>query len=178
MFVLGPTLVGVPLLVQENFSGNSVIFGSLKTAHGAGALVGSILAVALAKRIFAHLGALVLSADIIIGVLFFFFANTSNVPLAHVSIFTVGVLGGVVQVGVFTWVQGNTDSEYMGRVMSYLMFASIGLVPISAFLSGYVVGWYSARILFEGMGCLMAIIALTVLALSTRVRNLQYKVTG
>lgn len=174
LFAVGPTLVGMPSLVQENFAGDSLILGTLRSVHGGGALVGAMIALALGRTILAHLGVLVLLGDFSVGVLFYFFAGMSNVTLAHFNIFIVGILGGLIQVSVVTWVQANAQSEFMGRVMGYLMFALIGLVPISSFISGFLIALLSAQTLFRLLGCTMAFIALAALLGSATLRRLQY----
>jgi MFS family permease len=174
--VLGPTIVGVPLLVEANFGGESTIFGGLRAAHGAGLLAGSVLAVVLGQRLFRSMGITILLCDILIGSAFILFATTTNVLGAHLDIFVIGLLGGLIQVAVFSWVQANTPPEYMGRVMSFLMFGLVGLVPVSSYISGLLVEIFSVQALFQWLGAIMAIMAFLALVFVAPLRRLTYVV--
>jgi hypothetical protein len=48
----------------------------------------------------------------------------------------IGSLNGYINVFFMTWVQNRAPKEFLGRLMSLLMFASTGLFPVSMALSG------------------------------------------
>ncbi|HEX9384968.1 MAG TPA: hypothetical protein VF918_01515, partial [Anaerolineales bacterium] len=48
----------------------------------------------------------------------------------------VGAFNGYILVFLVTWVHSRPPEEFMGRLMSLLLFASIGLIPVSMALSG------------------------------------------
>jgi hypothetical protein len=52
---------------------------------------------------------------------------------------------------MFTWMQTRTPREMLGRMMSMLMLAGTGLVPISQAVSGALSKW-SLTGLFAGAG--------------------------
>jgi hypothetical protein len=58
-----------------------------------------------------------------------------------------------------TWLQRRTTEDMLGRMMSLLMFASIGLQPLSNMLTGALVD-INARLLFVSFGALMIFITL------------------
>ena len=57
------------------------------------------------------------------------------------------------------WLQARTPQRVMGRVMSLLMIASIGLSPVSSAVSGGLIklslGW-----VFVGAGAMMALLSI------------------
>jgi hypothetical protein len=50
----------------------------------------------------------------------------------------VGAFNGYILVFLITWVQSRPPEEFVGRLMSLLLFASTGLIPVSMALSGVV----------------------------------------
>jgi hypothetical protein len=60
-------------------------------------------------------------------------------------------------VSFFTWVQARTPQRLMGRMMSFIIFASVGLVPVSQALSGAVASW-SLTALFVGAAALLTLV--------------------
>jgi hypothetical protein len=48
---------------------------------------------------------------------------------------------GCIGIILITWMQTRTPKEMLGRIMSLLMFSSIGLLPVSQAISGAVSKW-------------------------------------
>ena len=57
----------------------------------------------------------------------------------------------------FSWVQTRTPQHMMGRMMSLIIFGSVGLVPFSQFLAGAVARW-SVTALFVGAAVLLGLV--------------------
>jgi MFS family permease len=68
----------------------------------------------------------------------------------------IGVLGGFVQVAVFTWIQQRVPRELLGRTMSLFMFIFMGLAPLAAALAGWIAGRVALATLFGGAGLCLA----------------------
>ncbi len=70
----------------------------------------------------------------------------------------IGVMGGYTNIIFTTWLQTRTPQKMLGRVMSLLMIASIGLSPFSNAVSGALIkislGW-----VFVGAGAMMALLS-------------------
>ena len=60
-------------------------------------------------------------------------------------------------------VQRRIDKEYLGRVMSYLMFATKGLVPISSLLAASLIDWLNTSYMFIIFGVLIVALAIALL---------------
>jgi hypothetical protein len=73
---------------------------------------------------------------------------------AAVTMAIAGVGTGVINTFGISWLQRRTDSAMQGRVMSLVMLASVGLVPIAYALSG-VIAQVNPTLLFVGAGALM-----------------------
>ena len=58
-----------------------------------------------------------------------------------VLLLLLGVGNGYLAILLFTWIQSRTPKKMLGRVMSFLMFANTGLVPLSQAVSGALAKW-------------------------------------
>jgi MFS family permease len=151
----GVMQVALPLLASNRLHGASAL-GLLMGAHGAGALLGMALSGIAGKRRAGNLGMTVLLIDGIAGVLL--------VPLGAITAswqgmlinVVIGVLGGFVQVAVFTWIQQRVPRELLGRTMSLFMFVFMGLAPLAAVVAGWIASRVTLAALFGGAGlCLV-----------------------
>jgi hypothetical protein len=87
--------------------------------------------------------------------------TTSTVLLAVATVFA-GAGSGYVNVVFVTWLQNRVPLSLLGRVMSLVMLASVGLVPISQALSGALIK-VSLVGVFIGAGLLLMIVTLRIM---------------
>jgi hypothetical protein len=84
---------------------------------------------------------------VVVGVLVLYGAVIGSLSLiAHVGLDAalLAVLGagnGYLALTLFTWIQARTAQEMLGRTMSLLTFASLGLVSMSQAAAGAVGKW-------------------------------------
>ena len=69
----------------------------------------------------------------------------------------LGLANGYVSIILITWMQTHTPREMLGRTMSILMFAGVGLVPVSQAISGAVSKW-DLDLLFASAGVLILLV--------------------
>jgi hypothetical protein len=74
----------------------------------------------------------------------------------------LGLGNGYFAITLITWMQMRAPKEMLGRMMSILMFASIGFVPISQAISGAVIKW-DLTFLFAASGALTLLMTLWAL---------------
>ncbi len=157
--LIGPLLVGIPVLADQRLPEGAVAFGLLMSAYAGGNLVGYLLAGSLPRpgggvmRLI--LLALLSGFGLVIGLL-------GYVPSTWVDfalLLFLGLGNGYVAIILFTWMQTRTPREMLGRMMSILMFANTGLVPVSQAISGAVSSW-NLTALFALAGVLMLLVAL------------------
>jgi hypothetical protein len=65
---------------------------------------------------------------------------------------------GFLNVHLVAWFQQRVDRAMLGRVMSVLMFSSLGLMPLSLAAAGVAVQW-SLPGMFVGAGALVLVVA-------------------
>ncbi len=141
LFVVGPLLVGIPLLAHQRLATDAMAFGVLMAAFAAGNLAGYVVAAATRPPSSSTMRL------VVVGVLVFYGAVIGSLSLiAHVGLDAalLAVLGtgnGYLALTLFTWIQARTAQEMLGRTMSLLTFASLGLVSISQAAAGAVGKW-------------------------------------
>jgi len=165
LLLIGPLMVGIPVLAQSRFSQGAAAFGLLISAYGLGNLAGIVVAGSSRRpssRTFSWLIlALFAGFGVVIGALAFITTVWVGVALLAV----LGVGNGYVAVVLMTLLQRITPAAMLGRVMSLVMLAMLGVTPISTALSGAVLS-LGPDVLFVACGAGM--LAITVCAATCR----------
>jgi hypothetical protein len=68
----------------------------------------------------------------------------------------LGLGTGYITIILFTWIQTRTPKTMLGRIMSLLMLASAGLLPVSQAIAGVVSTW-NLTLLFIAAGGLIVL---------------------
>jgi MFS family permease len=167
LWAMGPIMVGMPVLAKFKF-GSSAAFGTMVSCFGAGALAGMTLAGMF--RPTRRRGYLFLSFVFIesAGIVAMPFCN--QLWLLAIVMVLIGICGGIANVSMMAWIQGHIDHALMGRVMSVIMFAAVGLMPVSLALAGLVAEGHVTG-MFTVAGVLMMLTAL-IAALSPATRHI------
>ncbi len=158
LFVQGPAIVGIPILANTQLAEGVLALGIISAAYAGGSLLGAVLAGALPapER---HLGPLFMTLLALSGLLLMPFGFLTVTWIAAGLVLVIGIMGGYTNILFTAWLQGRTPQAMMGRVMSLLMVASIGLSPVSNAVSGALIklslGW-----VFVGAGAAMALLCL------------------
>jgi hypothetical protein len=89
-------------------------------------------------------------------------------PFLAADLVAIGVCGGIANVSIVAWIQGHVERALMGRVMSVVMFAAVGLMPASLVLAGFVADQHTTG-MFAGAGALIMLTTIAAgLSLATR----------
>ncbi len=86
-------------------------------------------------------------------------------------LFAMGVAAGLLNVHIVAWFQQRVERDMLGRAMSVIMFAAVGLQPISLAIAGFAVTW-SVTGMFAGAAALMLLFT-TLAAFQEPVREIQ-----
>ncbi|HBY97711.1 MAG TPA: MFS transporter [Chloroflexi bacterium] len=159
LLVNGPFAVGIPVLADSRFVGGAAAFGIIMSAYGGGSLFGIILAGALPPPPLRYMATVLLAITSTLGVGVAVLGFVASTPAAALDALLMGAVNGYVFILFITWLQRRTPQKMLGRMMSLLMFAAIGLNPVSMALSGALVE-LNVVALFVGAGTLMAVITL------------------
>jgi MFS family permease len=163
-FVGGPIQVGLPMLANSRMDLGAASLGILMTANGGGMLVGGFLSRIVARRAGGRLGMLVLCMDTLAGLALAALALVHSTVYGALLLAWVGLLAGIAQIAIVTWIQQRVPPAMMGRTMSLLMFTFMGIGPVSAAVAGSLLKLISLGALFAGTGLALSAIALGCLA--------------
>ncbi len=155
--VEGPLFIGIPVLANSRFPEGAAAFGIIMSGLGGGMLLGIILAGTLPKLNPRRMGMtllLILSSSGLGLMVVGFMPNTFAVAFV---VLLMGSAQGYVIIQYSTWIQVRTPEKLLGRVMSTLIFASVGLIPVSQALCGALIK-LSITGLFLGAGIILTII--------------------
>jgi len=157
--LIGPLLVGIPVLADQRLPEGAVAFGMLMSAFAGGNLAGYLIAGSLPRPSGAAMRMimifLIAAFGAVIGALGFIPSTWVDFGL----LFLLGLGNGYIAIILFTWMQTRTPKDMLGRMMGLLMFSSSGLVPISQAISGAVSKW-NLTFLFVSAGALVMLVAL------------------
>ncbi|GAB4089792.1 tetracycline efflux MFS transporter Tet(V) [Hydrogenophaga soli] len=162
VLITGPVHIAVPVLASTLNLGAAAL-GILLGAHGAGTLLGMAVASARPGLRWGTLGSTMLAVDVAVGLLFMPLGLIHATWQGAVLLGAIGVLGGFMQVAIFSWLQQRTPAPLMGRVMSMFMFIFLGLAPLSGAVAGWVLRTITLPQLFLGTGGLLTCLALLAL---------------
>lgn len=166
LFIMGPVHIAIPVLASSKPDLGAAAFGTIVGAHGAGTLLGMVVSGMLPRLRIGSLGVTILAFDALIGALF--------VPMGWIHaawqgaglMLAIGLLGGFMQVSVFTWIQQRVPPALLGRAMSLFMFIFMGLAPISAAVTGWAMKSITLTQLFAASGGTLVVLALLALVLT------------
>ena len=158
-FFTGPLLVGIPVLADQYLPEGAVAFGLLMSAFAGGSLVGILLAGILPRPKGKGMSAFLILLLVSFGVSLGLFGFIRSTWLDFALMLLLGAGNGYVAILMFTWMQTNTPKDMLGRMMSMVMLAGNGLVPISQAISGAVIKW-NLEALFVSAGALIVLVSL------------------
>lgn len=159
LLITGPFEVGIPVLADRNLAEGATAFGILMSAYGGGALLGIILAGMLPKPKGVWFGSVIMLVIGLLGVSMILLTISTSTPVVALISMAMGTTMGYVNINFMTWLQRRIPSQLMGRVMSLIMFASVGIAPVSSTMAGIILN-VDLHVLFIGAGALMALVAL------------------
>jgi hypothetical protein len=164
--ITGPLSVGMAFLAKREF-GSPAAYGLLMSSVAAGSLAGLLLAGARQQR---KRGRVLLVVCVVIGICTASIGLLRQLWLLLPILVVMSASAGFLNVHLLAWFQQRVDRVMLGRVMSVLMFASLGLMPLSLAAAGVAVQWNLPG-MFAGAGALVLLVAF-IAALQRPVREI------
>ena len=168
ILINGPFAVGIPVVSRTRFPEGAAAFGLIMSLFGGGALLGIILAGVLPKPSKKTLGTISLSVLSVMGIGLAVIGISPTMYVAASAALMMGIANGYANINMITWLQQKVAPEMTGRVMSLVMFAAVGLNPVSTALAGALIG-INVTTLLVCAGALMTLFTLSA-AFSPAVR--------
>jgi MFS family permease len=166
MLVTLSTFLAMPILTMLPAFANEVLTGAgrpetrlslLMASQGLGAIVGALLVGIIGAT--RHLGRVLLSVQIALGVLIAGFALSTSLALSLVLLFFGGIFFMALFSISFSLVQMTVPDALRGRVVSIYMVALRGGGPIGALVAGGLADQFSASTVMATNGLLLALIS-------------------
>jgi MFS family permease len=169
ILINGPFAVGIPVMARTRFPEGAAAFGLILSLFGGGALLGTVLAGVLPKLPKKLLGTVSLSVISVMGIGLAAIGLSPTAYVAAAAALAMGIANGYANIMLITWLQQKAAPEMTGRVMSLVMFAAIGMNPVSNALAGVLIG-LNITVLLVCAGSLMTLFTLSA-AFSPAVRS-------
>jgi MFS family permease len=165
--VAGPVSIGLAWIAKQHF-GSPIAFSVFVASVAAGGLAGAIAAGVYKPR---KRGVLMLSVSVLIALGTALLGVVNQVWSLSAVLFAMGAASGFLNVHIVAWFQRRVDRDMLGRAMSVIMLAAVGLQPFSLAIAGIAVTWSVAG-MFAGAAALLLLIT-TLAALHEPVREIQ-----
>ena len=157
--IVGPLLVGIPVLADQRLPEGAVAFGLLMSAYSGGNLAGYLIAGSLPRPNGIAIRMVMISLLTAFGLVIGSLGFIPSTWVDFVLMLGLGLGNGYIAIILYTWMQTRTPKEMLGRMMSILMFSNTGLVPVSQAISGAVSKW-DLNLLFVFAGTLVLLVTL------------------
>ena len=150
LFIMGPAIVGLPILVKNTLNGSASDFAFVEGCMAAGALVGSFIVSKMNRRL--PNGFIWATGLVLDGVTYSFIYWAESIEMAMIMIFFHGVGIPLIMVSRTSIVQIHTPNKFHGRLFSVVHLGVVGTTAISAGLVGIITSVISVKLLFFGIG--------------------------
>ena len=154
----GPLLVGIPVLAKLRLVGGAAAYGFVMGGYGGGNLAGVLLVGGLQRWLKGRMGPYLVGVTTAFGLALIALGYTTSTMAAFLILLVVGIGNGTLLITLMTALQRQTPREMLGRVMSIVMLAGVGLVPVSQALAGWLLK-LSLTGVFVGAGALVLLTA-------------------
>lgn len=169
IFIMGPAIVGMPVLVKSVLGGTVSDFAFVEAGMAGGMLIGSWLVYRNSHRF--NNGFLLLIGLLWDGITYTFFYWVPSVPVAIIIIIIHGVGIPVITITRTAIIQRNTPNEYHGRLFSMVHLAVVGMTALSSAFVGVLASVMSVTVIFLFFG-LGAVVSGIVGLMSSSLRKL------
>ena len=152
----GPVIVGVPYLSNTRFVEGAAAFGLIMSGYAGGNFLGILLSGMLPKlsQKLMKVFMVVMFAGFGVGLGALAWINITGAAMA--DMFILGVLNGYLSILLITGLQRSTPKEMLGRIMSMVLLANLGLMPLSQAIAGAMLRWDIPVLFLAAGGMLLA----------------------
>ena len=152
--IAGPVPIGLAYLTKTKF-GSPTVYGIMISAVAAGSLLGALLAGVWEIR---RRGVMILLVSLMLGVCLGSIGMLGKVWSIAGVLLIMGLAAGMINIHISAWIMQRIDVAIRGRVASVLMLGSVGIMPISLAVAGFLVAW-NLKLMFLLAGGLMVLTA-------------------
>lgn len=156
IYLLGTSYIALmPVFARQILAGGPGLLGVLMSASGAGALIGALLLAS--RRSVSGIGTVISMCGFALGIALCGFAYSTVVWLSLLLLFCAGVSMIMLVASCNTVIQMLVDASKRGRVMSFYLMASMGMMPLGSLGAGSLASSIGAphTVALSGVSCLL-----------------------
>jgi Na+/melibiose symporter-like transporter len=157
---IGPLLTVIPQFAAQRLDNGALSYGLLYSVNGLGAMLGFAMGGLLPKPGARRLGLVILGADLVAGLCIIGFGQSSSLVSAGPALAVMGMANAYAGVTALSWIQQRIPDALAGRVIGVVMFATMGLAPVSMSLSGVIIAHSSLTTLLLMSGSTVVMVSL------------------
>ncbi len=152
LFIMGPAIVGVPILVRNALGGTASDFAFVEACMAGGSLLGSIIVTRLNKYL--SNGLIWIIGMILDGITYSVFFFAESVPMVMGMIFIHGIGIPFIIVSRTVIIQHIAPNKLHGRLFSMVHLGVVGMTALSSAAVGLSATFFPIQsiFLFIGMG--------------------------
>ena len=167
---MGPAIIGLPVFVREVLLADFGILAYMETAMAAGMIIGSLIFWKAVKRL--NPVSILLFGIVMDGFTYslLYFVNSNFMAILVLLIHGIGI--PLITVSRTTIIQTAAPDKFRGRIFSMNYMAVMGTTAISVGLTGFILEFISADLLFLCIGICAA--ATVLFGLNSSMSKLTY----
>ena len=162
----GPEAVGLAWLSANRWAAGPIGYGALTGGFALGALAGALLAGSMSQP--RHRSRILTGVAIALGVGLGLLGLAPALWVAMAVTLPMGVCVGLINVLLISWLQVRVEGAMLGRVMSLVMLAGVGLAPVSLAVAGLLIDTSVAALFLGAGGVVLAAAAFGVVSGAAR----------
>jgi MFS family permease len=166
-FLLLPYLTLLPIFAGNVFHTGSTGLGIMNAAAGIGALLGTLLLLAVMARL-KHITRAMLWFCVPGGIAGLLLEWTHQQTFALPLLIALGASTVMASIAINTYIQATTPEYIRGRVISILALIIFGIAPFGTLLAGSVAQVVGAPLTMAGGGLLALLVSLTLVYIGQR----------
>ena len=146
LFVMGPAIVGIPILVKIGLGGTASNFAICEAVVGLGMLLGTAFVYKFGER-FTH-GGLFLTGLFIDGASFCLYYFIENMIQMYILSFCHGIGIPLLIISRVSIMQKNIPEELLGRIFSIISISIISMTAVSSGIIGFASDVFDIQTIF------------------------------
>ena len=150
LFVMGPAIVGIPILVKIGLGGTASNFAICEAVVGLGMLLGTAFVYKFGER-FTH-GRLFLTGLFIDGASFCLYYFIENMIQMYILSFCHGIGIPLLIISRVSIMQKNIPEEMLGRIFSIISISIISMAAVSSGIIGFASDVFDIQTIFLFFG--------------------------
>jgi len=150
LFIMGPAIVGMPVLVKEALHGSATQYAFVEALMALGMLIGSALVYTYLHRM--RSGSLLLLGMVLDGLTYSLFYSADTVSFVMIMIVIHGIGIPMIVISRTALIQKHVPNSFHGRLFSMVHLSVMGVTALSSALTGIVASLIDIQTVFLGIG--------------------------